>query len=96
MSLAPTIQTSFALGILTMSQGIKHETRKGFNPLPYIQRHASCDWGDLCAQDKNLNDLALMDGDSRIFSAYETPHGKIWIITEYDRSYTTVLFPSEY
>ena len=44
---------------------------------------------------KAENDRALESGD-RILSAYETSHGKIWIITEWDRSVTTILFPSEY
>lgn len=61
-----------------------------------VQRHANGDWGDLSDFDKSLNDSALTDG-TRILSAYEHPtFPKIWIITEADRSVTTVLFPSEY
>ena len=61
----------------------------------YIFRHNCGDWGDMCDEDKKANDDALKDGD-RIFSAYTTPLGKIWIITEWDRSYTTVLIPDDY
>jgi hypothetical protein len=60
-----------------------------------ILRHASGDWGDLCEEDKAQNEVALKDG-SRIMSAYITPMGKLWIITESDRSSTCVLKPEEY
>lgn len=66
-----------------------------------IFRHLRGDWGDCCHEDRDRNDIALQGGD-RLFSVYEIPQGlfalesKIWIITEADRSYTTVLFPSEY
>jgi len=64
--------------------------------LQSMTRHANGDWGDLCAEDKKGNELALLQGNLRLFSAYETPPWKIWIITEADRSVTTVLFPEEY
>ncbi len=61
-----------------------------------LSRHSLCDWGDLDPEDKQANDDALKHGD-RLLSAY---HGqnqtKFWIITEADRSATTVLLPSEY
>lgn len=60
-----------------------------------IQRHASGDWGDACDEDKKLNDLAV-DGESRVLSAYTVDGAKLWVITEWDRSVTTVLFPEEY
>jgi hypothetical protein len=60
-----------------------------------IQRHASGDWGDVCDEDKKLNDLAV-DGECRILSAYTVDGAKLWVITEWDRSVTTVLFPEEY
>jgi len=54
------------------------------------------DWGQVCAEDWRLNDEAVQDG-SRIVSAYITLKGvKIWIITEADRSTTTILLPDEY
>jgi hypothetical protein len=58
-------------------------------------RHRSGDWGDVCDEDKKLNDEAV-DGEGRILSAYTVDGEKVWVITEWDRSVTTVLFPSEY
>jgi len=61
-----------------------------------LARHANGDWGDICADDKKQNDLAIT-GETRILSAYEDKDlPKIWIITEADRSSTTVLCPDEY
>ena len=61
-----------------------------------LNRHALCDWGNLCPQDKQGNDMSLKNG-FRLVSAYESPNlPKIWIITEGDRSVTTILFPDEY
>ncbi|MDD5011554.1 MAG: hypothetical protein PHQ00_05475 [Phycisphaerae bacterium] len=59
-----------------------------------LKRHLCGDWGDLEAEDKITNADALKNGD-RIFSAYNGVK-RIWIITEADRSSTTVLLPSEY
>lgn len=61
----------------------------------YLARHGTGDWGDLCPEDRALNDQSVHEG-SRLFSAYETDAGKLWIITEADRSATTFLLPSEY
>jgi len=61
-----------------------------------MSRHHRGDWGDLDEEDKAANDQALIDG-GRLFSAYHSATGiKVWIITEADRSATTVLLPSEY
>lgn len=61
-----------------------------------IERHLHGDWGDVCKSDGKLNDDALHNGD-RIFSVYHTSDDvKFWIITESDRSATTVLLPSDY
>ena len=61
-----------------------------------LRRHIKGDWGNVCDEDKQENELSLKEG-YRLLSAYET-HGlsKIWIITEADRSATTILFPGEY
>lgn len=58
-------------------------------------RYTNCDWGDTHEDDKPLNDEALKYGE-RILAAYKTSKGKIWIITEWDRSATTILYPDEY
>ena len=61
-----------------------------------IARHIEGDWGDLCAEDKEANQAALETG-ARILSAYTLPtKQRIWIITEADRSVTTLLLPNEY
>ncbi len=61
-----------------------------------IIRHAHGDWGDVCDDDKEANDCALEEG-SRLLSYYTTASGvKFWIITEADRSATTVLLPEDY
>lgn len=60
-----------------------------------FKRHVRGDWGDLDEQDKQANDKALQDG-SRILSAYGKGETKLWIITEADRSATTILRPDEY
>ena len=61
-----------------------------------LNRHAQGDWGNLDEADKQENELSLKQG-FRILSAYEAEGlPKIWIITEADRSSTTILFPEEY
>ena len=61
-----------------------------------LDRHARGDWGSLGSEDWEANDAAVMEG-SRVFSAYRLPDdSKVWIITEADRSVTTVLLPEEY
>ncbi len=64
-----------------------------------IDRHIAGDWGDLCKTDARMNDKALKNGDDRIFSVYEVGDGikrKVYVITEHDRSTTTVLRPEDY
>lgn len=61
-----------------------------------LARYTSCDWGITCAEDQMLNNDAVLNGDDRILAVYPTCHGNIWIITEWDRSVTTILFPNEY
>jgi hypothetical protein len=61
-----------------------------------LSRHLKGDWGDVDKEDAQSNDSALVQGD-RLLSAYRTQGGvKFWIITEWDRSVTTVLLPDEY
>ena len=63
----------------------------------YLRRHHCGDWGEeLCAEDKQANEHSLKDG-SRLLSCYRTPAGdRLYIITEWDRSMTTILLPEEY
>jgi len=68
----------------------------GQHPFVFLSRHVSGDWGNLVAEDREENQRALEHGN-RIFSSYLTAKNtKIWVITEWDRSVTTLLLPSEY
>ena len=61
-----------------------------------IGRHQAGDWGDLCPHDLAANENALTNG-ARILSVYRTATGvKFWIITEADRTVTTILMPEDY
>ena len=60
-----------------------------------LRRHACGDWGNVPPEDAELNDAALTDGD-RLLSAYGEGEGRFWIITECDRSVTTILLPEDY
>lgn len=60
-----------------------------------VVRHLSGDWGDVCEEDARANEDALEQG-YRILSAYTFKDERIWIITEADRSVTTILLPEEY
>jgi len=63
--------------------------------LKSLARHARCDWGEVDDEDKSANDFAV-SRRLRILSAYRAGGVKFWIITEADRSATTVLLPDEY
>jgi hypothetical protein len=66
------------------------------NPFEFLARHQAGDWGELCEQDKRENEFSVVNG-FRILSAYRTRNNtKIWVITEADRSATTLLLPDEY
>ena len=63
----------------------------------YLIRHACGDWGDLDEHDRAANARAVQYGGERVLSAYRVETGaRLWIITEADRSATTLLLPSEY
>ena len=68
----------------------------GEQPVDYLMRHVTGDWGDLDAGDRRANERAV-NRELRILSAYKLGDGtRIWIITEADRSATTFLLPEEY
>jgi hypothetical protein len=68
----------------------------GENPINYIVRHMNLDPGVLASEDQLANLQAVRDG-TRVFSAYELRDGtRIWLVTEADRSATTILLPEEY
>ena len=87
----------FPLGRLLVTPGVVAVLeRYSESPLPFVARHASGDWGEVDAEDWQANDESLKDG-ARLLSAYRTSRGeKIWVITEADRSATTLLLPEEY
>ena len=92
-----TLTKTFPLGMLVATPGALEALQEaGQTPLEFLRLHSSGDWGTVCKEDWNLNDEALIDG-TRLLSAYLTSKGvKIWIITEADRSATTILLPDEY
>ena len=62
----------------------------------FLAKHSIGDWGDVCEEDAEENNLSVREG-FRILSVYRTDKGeKIWVITEKDRSLTTILLPEEY
>jgi hypothetical protein len=90
-------QPLFPLGQIVATPGaLEALTDARQSPVEFLARHARGDWGEVCAEDKALNDEAVKDG-SRILSAYRTKVGvKLWVITEADRSSTCLLLPDEY
>ncbi len=87
---------TFPLGQVVATPGaLKLLEEAGEDPLYYLARHHSGDWGELDAHDRRENELSLKHG-WRLFSSYLVGDEKVWIITEADRSVTTILLPSEY
>ena len=93
----------FSLGQVVATPGaLEAFQRTGQQPSEFLRRHALGDWGDLDQHDMRANDEAVRhEGDpkrqARVLSTYRLKDGtKIWIITEHDRSVTTILLPSEY
>ena len=83
--LGRTVATPAALGTVSQSDIVAA-----------LRRHASGDWGDVDPDDRAANDLALTSG-GRLLSVYELVNGiTFWVITEADRSVTTVLLPDDY
>lgn len=95
----PQMAGKFEKGEVVYTIGIKElvECRKiaVFDMLKCLRRHIQCDWGDICKQDKQSNNEALKYNE-RLLSSYMVNNIKIWVITEADRSVTTILLPDEY
>ena len=87
----------FPLGQILCTPGVLEALgRTSQRPIEFIRRHAVGDWGELDEEDRAENERSLKD-DCRLLSAYRLQDGtKIWIITEADRSATTLLLPEEY
>lgn len=89
-------QPLFPLGAIVATRGaLDLLDRHGINATTYLARHQHGDFGTVCPADRQENLLAIERG-SRILSAYDIGKQKLWIITEADRSVTTLLLPSEY
>ncbi|HEY0322818.1 MAG TPA: hypothetical protein VGC66_17825 [Pyrinomonadaceae bacterium] len=87
----------FSLGQVLLTPGaIEALEEAGQMPQEFLSRHARLEQGELCDEDHREN-LFSVDKLLRIFSALKTERGiKLWVITEADRSATTILLPSEY
>jgi hypothetical protein len=87
----------FKLGqIVTTPGAIEAFSTNNQDPMIFIKRHVTGDWGDMKEEDKKENDFSV-GKELRIFSAYHLKdRTKIWVITEADRSATTFLLPEEY
>lgn len=88
------MQPKFELGQIVITQGaiavVSHLTA-----IEIVTRHVTGDWGDMGAEDSATNEQALVHG-GRLMSSYMVGKEKVWIITEWDRSVTTILLPDEY
>lgn len=109
MTQSITNQSKFRTGQLVTTCGVNADMTANAAFAIFVAKslrlHANGNWGDCDHEDASLNDQALIPGnEGRIFSVYNLPEdlagftgeSRIWIITEWDRSATTVLYPSEY
>ena len=94
---SPTLKLPlFRLGQIVATPGVlKLLKQYSVSAWPYIERHVSGDWGNAPPEDARENELSVQKG-FRVLSAYDIAGQRIWIITESDRSATTLLLPSEY
>jgi hypothetical protein len=91
-------ETLFSLGQIVATPGaLSALGDEGMCADDLLRRHAAGDWGELSEEDRQENELSVKEG-FRILSSYALPRTglKLWIITEADRSATTLLLPDEY
>jgi hypothetical protein len=94
--LALSHEIKFPLGqVVGTSAALAHLSLHGIDPMPLARRHQSGNFGDLDAGDIQANKLSVIEGN-RILSAYEIGADSVYVITESDRSSTTILLASEY
>lgn len=90
----------FSLGQVVMTRGINNDIADNEQFAKDVEsalaKYTNCDWGKTCEEDKPWNDSAVEHGNDRILAVYDSCKGDIWIITEWDRSATTILYPDEY
>lgn len=87
----------FRLGQIVATPGaLRALERAGDTPQKFLERHVCGDWRDLDEEDRQENALSL-EHSLRLLSAYQTAAGeKLWVITEANRTLTTILLPSDY
>ena len=87
----------FHLGDVVATPAALNATQScNVTPVQLLQLHVSGNWGSVDPEDAKANDAAITEGE-RILSSYRIgEHTRVWVITEWDRSVTTILLPSEY
>lgn len=89
------LSTHFPAGELFITANAKAKLTEN-DTYPAIARHLRCDWSNLCRHDQLVNEEALANGE-RLSSVHRSEAGEeFWIMTEWDRSSTTILMPSDY
>ena len=93
----PVMKPKFELGQVVVSTAVREALEAaGQTPEFFLQKHAAGDWGELCSSDKQLNNIALVQG-GRVLSSYRTVLGvQIWVITDGERCSTCLCLPEEY
>ena len=93
------MKSPLELGRVVITRGVdiwaKEDPVRMGEILLVLGRHSLGDWGDVPEEDEAANNRALKEG-ARVLSSYVIEETKVWVITEWDRSVTTVLFPEEY
>ena len=95
------MKTKFKLGQIVMTRAINDDiadnSKFAKEVLHCLRRYMNADFSDMEHQeDIDMNKTAIKTGEDRIFATYNTSLGKIYIITEWDRSVTTILYPEDY
>lgn len=84
----------FELGTIVVTEGVQNRISEADQMLA-LNRHAYCDWGDVPEDDRTANENGLIYGE-RLFSIFRNPAGTVfWVITEAERTATTLLLPGE-
>ncbi len=94
------IKPRFNIGRLVATRNVSDQMEKDAAFDAFVsycfRRYITCDWGDSCKEDKLENDAAVRDGERIVAEYVYDKETKLWIITEWDRSVTTLLFPEDY
>lgn len=91
-----TTNSLFPLGHISATpNALAYLAQHNLTPIPFLRRHQQGDWGCVPTEDANANNEALHN-EGRLLSSYAVGDGKVWLITEADRSATTLLLPDDY